>query len=256
MKGIELAARFALPPNLRSYCGAGGFYDAFAAYLEDKSSKNEHALERELSKFKAHYAYLRLIASACKKSPFDYKVAEALWIGNSLLSKVKKESISRLILEEFSGAGLLQRKKAACLAAGVPDGVVPHHSFHVLYLHSITGAVEKSIKTADMCRVSWGEVIGKKEGKVSILSQRLVQKGRALSFVICKKEVMASCGKIALLPELEKGDIVAVHWGCAVMKLNPRQAHWLEKCTRKNMAALQASKGQQASLNQCLCRIV
>ena len=252
MEGVELSARFALPPNSFSYCGTPIFRRAFAAYLKKKSPANARALEEALSKFKAHYSYLKLIADANGMRPFDRKVAEALWIGNPCLGKVKKHDIAKLMMGEFSGKGLLTGKKAAKLAAGIPVGALPHHSFHVMYVHTITGVVPPSLKTADLCRISWGKVVGVKNGKIEFDSQKLARKkGKAaigaqkaagergkLCLVPCRKKIRAVCAGIGFVPKIMEGDIVASHWGFAVMKLTESQAARLEKYTRKNLSAL------------------
>ena len=55
-----------------------------------RTAANRKLLQKELKKFTAHYAYLCLIAKANGLSPFDRRVAEALWLGNGLLKKVKR----------------------------------------------------------------------------------------------------------------------------------------------------------------------
>ncbi|MFA6489170.1 MAG: DUF6390 family protein [Candidatus Micrarchaeia archaeon] len=238
MRGVELSARFALPPNSFSYCGTPAFRRAFAAYLREKSPANASKLQRALSKFRAHYSYLELIAKANGKKPFDLEVAEALWIGSPLLLRVERREIAKIITNEFSGRGLLSKEKAAKLAEGIPKGALPHHSFHVLYLHTITGIVPPSLRTADMCRISWGKVVSVKGGRAVVDSQKLARKNGKLALVPCRKTVRATCAGIELVPDIRKGDIVASHWGFAVMKLSKRQKANLEKYTNRNLSSL------------------
>lgn len=238
MEGVELSARAALPPNSFSYCGTTGFRKALAAYLRKKNAANRLALQGALTKFKAHYSYLKLIAGANGKKPFDRQVTEALWIGNSLLEKVKPAGMAKTIMDEFSGKGLLSYEKAAHLAAGIPRGAVPHHSFHVLYLHTITGVAPPSIRTAEQCRISWGKVAEVKGGKITIDSQKLARRKGRLCLVPCRKIAKTACAGIKLVPNAKKGDIVATHWGFAVMKLSKNQMARLEGYTRKNLSCL------------------
>ena len=237
MEGLELSAAFALAPNSKSYCGKPSFRKAFAAYLREKNGKTRAALEKSLKRFTAHYAYLQLIASSNGRKPFDRRVTEALWVGNSLLEKVPKENIAALIAKEFSGRGKLPAKTARALAASLPDGFVPHHSFHVLYLHTITGVIEPSVKNADSCRISWGTVVSTDRESAVIRSQKLVRKEGKLSLVSCLKRMKLCCAGINLTGGIAKGDIVACHWGFAVMRLSKPQAVRLEKYTRANIAA-------------------
>lgn len=238
MRGVELSARFALPPNSFSYCGTRMFRRAFAAYLKEKNAANRRALERALSKFRAHYSYLKLIAKASGKKPFDREVAEALWIGNPLLEKVGRNDMAKTIMGEFSGKGLLSKEKAAKLAAGIPKGALAHHSFHVLYLHTITGVVPKSVRTADQCRISWGKTVEVKDGRVVVDSQKLARRSGKLALVPRRKTVRTACAGIALVPDIKKGDVVASHWEFAVMKLSRSQRARLEEYTRRNLSSL------------------
>jgi len=242
MEGLELSAAFALAPNSKKYCGKPTFRKSFAAYLLEKNNKTRAALEKSLKQFTAHYAYLRLIASSNGCKTFDREVTEALWVGNSLLEKVPKEKMATLIAGEFSGPGKLPGKTARALAASLPDGFIPHHSFHVLYLHTITGVIEPSVKNADSCRVSWGTVVSSDKKNAVIRSQMLTRKNGKLLLVPCTKTAKLECAGIPLMKNLKKGDIVACHWGFAAMKLSKPQAARLEKYTRMNLKAANSMK--------------
>jgi|SRR3989344_773289 len=237
MEGAELSARFALPPNSRSYCGTRKFADVFAAYLGDRSAKNLVALERALSSFRAHYAYLKMIAGANGRKQFDAKVTEALWLGNGLLKKVKRKDLQRMITSDFVGKGMLGAKRAEGLAVSLNGRFVAHHSFHTLYIHSITGVVPPTVKTSDNCRVGWGRVVKAREGAAIVKTQKLVRKGGKLLLLPCKKKWKLSCAGIELLQGVKKGELVASHWGVAVMKITKGQAARLEKATLQNMKA-------------------
>jgi hypothetical protein len=241
MHGLEISGRFALPPNSLSYCGKPVFRRAFSAYLARKSARNRNALKRELSKFKAHYAYLCLIAMANGLKPFDRQVCEAFWIGNPLLRKVRLRSLRSLILQKFCGPGLLSQAKARRLAHGIPGGSLAHHSFHALYIHTISGAVEHSLRTADLCRVSWGRVVRVAGAQAAVDSQKLERKGGKLSLVPCRKKIRTACEGLRLARKINRGDIVASHWGFAVMKLSKSQMAQLEKCTIATLRALNSA---------------
>ncbi len=235
--GAGISARFALPPNSKRYCGTGEFALKFAAYLGNSAAPERIALENSLKKFTTHYAYLKLIAQANCLEPFDSQVTEALWIGNRLLESVEKKDMQNLLLGQFCGAGMLSKEKATKLAEDMPDGFVPHHSFHVLYIHTISGVIEPSVKNADLCRPSWGKVISLDGNKARLKSQKLVKQNGKLALQECEKKAGRWCAEIELLPELKKGDIVACHWGVAVMKISESQAKRMEKYTKMNIAA-------------------
>jgi hydrogenase maturation factor len=237
MDGLELSARFGLPPNSHSYCGKPSFRTAFRNFLSGKTPLTSAALENSLKRFTAHYAYLRLIASAGGFSPFDRRVTEALWLGNGLLSRVDRKKMQGLIADEFSGPGMLSKPRAEKLANGLPEGFVPHHSFHVLYLHTISGVIGPSVKNADSCRVSWGRVIRAGGGFVDVETQKLARKKGKLALVPARKRWKTACAGIALVPSPKAGQWVASHWGVAVMRISSAQKKRLERITRRNISA-------------------
>jgi hypothetical protein len=49
-----------------------------------------------------------------------------------------------------------------------PAGARPHHSFHVLDVHSRLGELERSLATLDNCRVSWGRVVSIELGELVV----------------------------------------------------------------------------------------
>lgn len=238
MEGAELSARFALPPNSRKYCGRPSFRNALAAYLGEKSDSNLKRLQFEISQFTAHAAYLKLIADANGLSPFDYRVAEAFWLGNGLLGKVGREKLPAMIREKFVGPGKLTPERADALASSIPKGMAPHHTFHVLHLHTITGVIEPSDANAELCRPSWGKVLKAGRLTLEIATQKLARKNGKLSLVPCRKKVKRIADGILLVPDAKAGDLVAVHWGIAVVKLSKPQARRLEAITRRNLATL------------------
>jgi len=237
MNGIELSARFGLPPNSKKYCGRREFAGIFAAYLKRKNTANLRALKKALTHFHAHYSYLKLIAAANGKKPFDPEVTEALWLGNGLLKRVKREDLQKLMLRDFCGKRMLSAERAEKLAAGLPGGFVPHHSFHVFYVHSITDAVPPTVSTSDNCRVSWGKAVKVGKDAVIVETRKLARKREKLVLLPTLKRWKTSCAGIRLLPNVKPGDIVAAHWGVAVMKISKGQAKALERATKQNIRA-------------------
>jgi len=213
----------------------GSFAGVFADYLRRRSLRNRIALQEEIKRFVAHFAYLELIANANGLQPFDRNVAEAFWIGNGLLKNVRKKDLQRLVLEKFTGKGKLSPARAKKLAEKMPDGFLPHHTFHVLYLHTITGVIEPSVENAERCRVGWGSVKKVGRGFAVVDSQKLAERKGKLLLVPCSRKVLTQCAGIDLLPELQVGDLVAIHWEVAVMKIGKLQLRRLESVTGKNI---------------------
>ncbi len=272
MDGVEIAGRFAFAPNSLSYCGNRTFGEIFGKYLAAKTPANRKAAENAVKLFKAHYAYLQLIAKATKRQPFDAKVTEAFWLGNELLDEIDVASLRQLITTKFVRKGLLSKRKAAMIAKSVPDGAVAHHSFHPLFLGSITGVVDRSVKTADMCRPAWGKVIAincSRHGKAGngsaldalrgsneriskaglassicnavIDSQELVQNNGKLAIVPARRIVKLQCGGQMLVGMPKIGEIIATHWDFAVMKISVMAAAELEEAAKRNIEAANAA---------------
>ena len=242
LHGVRLSACFALPPNSRSYCGKSDFQKKLQNYLAHSGKKEKQALEHSMRSFLAHYSYLQAIASANKLPVFHPKVTEAVWIGNNFLFNVKRQAIEKLILKNFCGPGLLSKKRAEKLAANIPAGVVVHHSFHALYLHTITGVISHTVQNADHCIVHWNKVEKINGNRALVQSQKLVKKDGKLALVPCKRTLKLVCRGLLLTSGLKKGDLVASHWGVAVMKLTRAQAKNLEKFTIINVRALNSMK--------------
>jgi hypothetical protein len=235
MHGAEIAGRFAIAPNSLSYCGKGGFGGIFGRYMKAKTASNRVAVENAIKHFRAHYSYLQLISKATGRKPFDAKVCEAFWLGNELLDEVDAADLRKLICSKFAGKGLLSARKAAKIAKSVPAGAVAHHSFHPLFIGSITGVVGRSAKNSDMCRPSWGKVITILGNSAVIDSQELVQNNGKLALVPARKIVKLGCAEMQLAGVPKVGEIIASHWGFAVMKISMVQSAELEEATKKNV---------------------
>ena len=229
-------AKHALTPNSLGYCGP----DENGTILDHlyQSSVSEHLLET-LKRFEAAYPFLRLIAKSASKAPFDYKVAEAYWLGNSLLDNVQPAEFYR-----FSH-GLnshLPRQDAKTLFAGLGELAMPHHTFYVLGMYSRANAKsssrDKLLELMDSCRISWGKVVDVK--RQSLIVERaplaldgddhLALGGRE------KKEVRYDSG-IAPFEEIARGDFVSLHWNFSSERLTLRQLRNLAKYTAKDIMA-------------------
>ena len=110
----------------------------------------------------------------------------------------------------------------------IPDGVVPHHSFHVFFVGSITGRVRVTLKLKDECRVSWGTVkkIFSGEGQVLVRANKLFPNKTA-------GEIKVALDKF-LTPKLKEGDYVSFHWSRISEKLSLRSMNDLKFYTMIN----------------------
>lgn len=218
MDGIEFAARFSYQPNKLRYCGPGNANNLFLGYI--KSYANKEEVVKALKHFEAAWPYYELIAKKNKKKPLNYDVVEAYWLGNELLAKVKYSDLKKHILA-LQKRGL-PKSIAEGLAKRLPQGMLPHHLFHVMFVGvgMLTGKVKTTLPNMDQCRIFPATVLS--VGKKLKISYR--------PLALCNNKIVIGAQKTASIgwsraffPDLKVGDIVAVHWKFAVMKLDDGQ---------------------------------
>jgi len=229
LDGVELCCRFSLVPNKLGYCGPESAKEVLLNYINSK--KNVQTAKEQLKRFEGLYPYLELIAEKNNREPFDYKVIEAYWLGNSFLENVTEKDLKKLILKKFSS--YLTKSIAEKLSATVPDGVNVHHSFHVLHIlkiASLKGRVPINFNTQRSCIISWGRIIS--DNTIDI---------RQLDF---KEKYFISevRREINYRPDsFKKNDYLTIHWNNAVIKLSKKQVKNLKKYTNENINAINSS---------------
>jgi hypothetical protein len=189
-----------------------------------------------LRRFTGALPYLQLIARANRiVDAFDPRVVEAYWLGNELLDRVEVRQLYEALQERFSKH--LQGRTRDLVLGKAPAGARPHHSFHVLDVHSRVGELEHSLDTLDNCRVSWGRV-AEVDG---------------LELVVERPTLVLSLGKLALSSPRQKratrqieghgfadaaapGDWVSMHWGWVCEVITERERSNLERYTRYHLA--------------------
>jgi hypothetical protein len=231
MDGLRLCARYSYMPNSLGYCGPPNANTKILDYV----FSGDADIRPILIEFDALHPYLKLLAGANGiVDEFDERVVEALWIGNELLDKVSAKDIRKMMTDEFKG--YLPEKLLTYLAKKVPEGVVPHHSFHVLHLQTVTGVIERSLENQDNCRVSWGRVVEKGD-KLAVATQELTVEEGGYALTPRVREVNYQVGG-RTFTDADEGDVVSIHWGLAVEKLSPRRVRKLEEYTNLNLKVL------------------
>ena len=99
--GLSLFARYAYPPNLRGYCGPADH----AMLLEYGSSGEiDEGLVELAKQLTGPWPYMTLIAEASGiEDPFDRRVVEAYWVGNSLLRGIDVPAFADTLDEGVRG---------------------------------------------------------------------------------------------------------------------------------------------------------
>jgi len=257
MSGLRVAALYGFRPHMLGLCGPKEALEQrlLLKFLQGKLSHRQ--ILPVIKKFKGAYPYYCLIAKKNKirTGPFNKKVVEAYWIGNKLLDKVTTDDLKKMVKENFSGPGLLNKNKAAKKAGKISAGSKPHHSFHVLVIGSVTGSVDfRNTKLKDLCRVGWGKVIKKfkvprprpirqpaDEGgqnskfKVLVEYQPLVGEKKIKLGKPIKKEIIWDK---EITPSLKIGDFVSFHWNWLVQILNQEDVINLKKYTLNTLNCL------------------
>src|SRR6202165_3733350 len=162
--------RYAFMPNRLRYCGGDDNRTLFEYGIE---SAVDGGLTPLLRRFNGALPYLQLIARANGiADPFDARVVDAYWIGNPLLDTVEVRPLYDHPLDRFGRQ--LQGRTRQLVLGKAPAGARPHHSFHVLDIHSRVGELEHSLHTLDSCRVSWGQVVAVDGGELLVDPQPLI----------------------------------------------------------------------------------
>lgn len=224
MKDLKKALLYSLKPFELGYCGPQsvcGNRNVLKEYLLGKSYQ-ESLITGLLDEFIGSACYYSLIARENNiKSRYDRRVISAYWIGNELLEKVKLAELKMMILTDFVGENLLTEGKAQKIVENISFGVVPHHSFHVFYIGSITGRVKITAAEKDKCKVSWGEVTEVIGQRAEVLTRKLFGSG----------EKIKVDWDARMVPHLKKGDLVSFHWGRISEKLTRKEFDNLVKYT-------------------------
>jgi hypothetical protein len=182
-----------------------------------------------LRRFTGALPYLQLIARANNLAdPFDARVVEAYWLGNELLDGVEVRQLYDALLERF-GKQLEGRTRELVLGKA-PAGARPHHSFHVLDVHSRVGELENSLETMDACRVSSGRVV-RLEGAEAIVERRplVLQAGRLALGPARIERVLRQLEGRGFADDAQAGDWVTLHWGWVCEVIDDRQRRDLER---------------------------
>ncbi|MFA4855084.1 MAG: DUF6390 family protein [archaeon] len=231
---LKRACLYSTPPNLLGYCGPGQSWQSFQKFISEPTEENALAAKEKLCNFNALFPYLELIAKANNKEPFDPEVIEAYWLGNKLLENISHNEIQKTILS-FQKFGL-PRPIAEKKAAQLPEGMLPHHSMHVLYVNFISQKVKPIVQNLSNCMVQWAKVIEVKPNAAGVKGFELFSEAGELKLREKEKTVQNP-----LNFQLNSGDFVSLHWGNIVEKISAREFKSLKSYTFKNLKRVNSS---------------
>jgi hypothetical protein len=231
-RGTLRFVRYGFMPNRLRYCGPDENRTLFEYAIEGIS---DGGLPLLLRQFNGALPYLELIAhSNGLADPFDARVVEAYWLGNDLLDGVEVRQLYDSLLERF-GKQLTGRTRDLVLGKA-PAGARPHHSFHVLDVHSRLGSLDNTIRTLDECRVSWGMVLGVDGPELVVERAHIAMRDGKLALGEPRTErVLRQVDGRGFVDQAAPGDWVSIHWGWVCEVLETRQRRSLERFTRHHL---------------------
>lgn len=234
--GIIACSHYSYRPNYLKYCGPDKNRDLFE-YGAQKIV--DQGLVEILSEFETLYPYLRFIALSNRiNDPFDRRVVEAYWIGNSLLENVKMSKFYNHLVFDHKLKKRLDPKSLEYLISKIPLGAKPCHAFHVFNVFTRTGhnALAHTIETMDKCRISWGKVTKIYADNLEVLSNPLKIKNGKLVLGPAKKSIIIwKFNNKSFIDNLKVDDFVSIHWDWACEKLAPAQVQNLKYYTNQSL---------------------
>jgi hypothetical protein len=233
MDGVALCARFSIATNRLQFCGPSDASPTL--YRAITRGSDLEAARAALRQFEALYPYLEAIGSKHGLDPFDERVVEAYWVGNDLLDAFERPDFLR-ILDALVRRGL-PRSTAQRLAEHLPNHPTPHHAFHVSFVGvgEVTGHVETTVANMELCRPGWASVVSR-EAKALVLDRSsLVLAGGRLAIGGVRRASLAY--DPAILPDVEVGSRVALHWNHPALVLTDPEVSALQRYTGLALSA-------------------
>lgn len=240
-QGVLLCAKYAVSPNFFGYCGPRKSASVID-HLKEKIVDEE--LVEILSDFETLYPYLQLIARQNKiSSPFDQRVVEAYWLGNSLLKPLTGVEYFAFSKERLNLDRKLSKPSFQKLLIKMSkQPFLPHHAFHVFNVFKRSGKDFgfQVLETMDNCRIGWGRVREVQGSRFRVQgcfveTKPLIKTDAhlALSQQPILREVKVDYMGKSFVKDLKPGDWVSFHWGYLCEVLTKGQVRLLEFYTKK-----------------------
>ena len=235
MDSISQLAKYSFITNKLRYCGPNDCYLKFLEYIKNPTDELAKEIKSYIKRFEGLLPYLELIAKKHNLGLFHPKVIEAYWIGNELLDEFTNEDLKEII-DALAKRGL-PKSYADKLINNIPKGMLPHHSFNVIYVGvgKVTGSVAFNIENINNCLIRKAEIKEVKKNKVIVKHSPYVFENNLLILGI---EIETEFDYLREFVNLNKGDVVSIHWNFVVDKLENEQYNNLVKYTEINVNRL------------------
>lgn len=234
--GILRCTRYAFGPNRLHYCGPDANREILA-YVQHGAS--DPGLESLLRAFETMYPYLARIAESNGiRNPFDKRVVEAYWIGNSLLEKVSKKDLYKNLVDDHRLKKKIGLKSFSHIEAKIDAGAIPHHSFHVLNIWKRTGHLNDmhTLESMEECRISHGKITSINDPFLEVESEPLILRdGKLVLGSPAKRKIIRHLDSPRSMESLKIGDTISIHWGVPCEILTDKEIKKLRKYTQKSI---------------------
>lgn len=239
--GLQRFVRYAYPPNLHGYCGPA---DALALRDYGAAGVADPGLGELARAFTGPWPYLKVLAAAAGiADPFDDRVVEAYWVGNSLLDRVDP-ALFASTLEEHVARRAGHDWLRVGSAAG--SGALPHHGFHVFEVYPWVGLLAETgrgepLEVLQGCRIRWGRVVETAGDSVVAESRPLTWDGSRFDLGPPQAEqAQWASGGVAFIERPEPGEWVSLHWDWVCERLSEEAGRRLASTTFGQLAAINA----------------
>jgi hypothetical protein len=181
---------------------------------------------------------LQLIAGANGiADPFDRRVVEAYWLGNTSLERVDAAAFHTSLDERFRSR--MDPRTFGWLATKLELGARPHHNFHVFEVYTRAGLMNDRsapvlLDTMDNCRISWGTVAAVDGDELLVERRALILRDGKLALSEPRPlRVLRQIDGKGFTDAVSTSDVVAIHWNWACDRLAPSPLAHLQRATRR-----------------------
>jgi Family of unknown function (DUF6390) len=213
MDGVLRCSRYAFGPNRLHFCGPDANREIWD-YLNEGFT--DFGLQKLLKGFETLYPYLdRIARSNHITDPFDARVVEAYWIGNSLLDAVDKSTLHQYFIDDLRLKDKLPLKTFRTLEERIGKGILPNHNYHILSVPKKMGAGDMgtNIDAIDSCRISWGKVTAVSGPRITVLYEPLLVVHNKLSLgAPVEKHITRRLEAEYDFDMLQAGQYITLHW--------------------------------------------
>lgn len=246
IEALQLAGRFAMPPNSMGFCGRDSAPERFKRCI--KTGECDFVAD-EITKFIVLHPYIKTIAQLTNRSKFEHKVVESYCFGNDLLNEIP-ESGYDLLMDNFEEQGVpkwfvdeIREKK--------PKKFIPTHLFQVLHVGvgKVSGTVPFNLNSVNNCMIRWGKVlevgsdtsiigentldINNFNPSVPSIIVELNSLKKDSSGLSIHTETTRANYNLDITPNIRVGSTVAVHWSQTIKEITCEESLKLKKWSKK-----------------------